>query len=243
MSWKENLSEKLSALSTAEFDYIETKDISRASEIDLKNSGIYMEATIIYFEIKNLPFMLKEHGRRKVAQTYTMYREVLASIAEPAGAFINCFSPNAFLIIYPGKEESLKAAAAGAMKITHAISVTFKDQFNSISGLEFAMGLDHGHIMGTKNLSDNNIESITWFGSSVYKAMRICRECSRPFYVGISSVIYHNLDEDMRVITRRILGIKKRIDIWSKVSYQYDNVKKHLYQTNQKISPEEEEKE
>ena len=239
MSWKETLSEKLSALTSTEFEYLETPDINRASEIDLNNSGIYMEATVIYFEIKNVPFMLKEHGRRKVAQTYTMYRELLASIAEPAGAFINCFSPNAFLVIYPGKDDSMKEATKGAMRIVNAISVIFKDQFGSNSGLEFAMGLDHGHIMGSKNLSDNNVESITWFGTSIYKAIRISKECSRPFYVGISGVIYHTLDEDMRVITRRILGIKKRVEIWTKVTYQYDNVKKHLYQTNQKLTLEE----
>ena len=75
MSWKEDLTSKLSALSTAEFEYIETKDINRVSEIDLNCSGIYMEATVIYFEIKNLTYMLKEQGRRKVAQAYTMYHE------------------------------------------------------------------------------------------------------------------------------------------------------------------------
>lgn len=240
MSWKESLGEKLSKLATTEFDYVETNDINRASEIDLNNSGIYMEATVIYFEIKNLPFMLKEHGRRKVAQAYTMYHELLASTAKPAGAFVNCFSPNAFLVIYPGKDEVMNEAVKGAMKIANAITVIFKEQFSKISGLEFAMGLDHGHIMGSKNLSDNNIESITWFGTCIHKAMRISKECARPFYVGISGILYHSLEEDMRVITRRILGIKKRIDIWTKVTYQYDNVKKHLYQTNQKISPEEE---
>ncbi len=238
MSWKETLSEKLATLTEAEFDYIETRDISRAKEIDLNNSGIYMEATVIYFEIKNIAFMLKENGRRKMAQTYTMYREVIASIVERDGAFVNCFSPNSFLIVYPGKDESLKAACIGAMKIADAISHTFKAQFSSISGLEFAMGLDHGHIMGTKNLSDNGMEHITWFGTSIYKAMTICKNCSRPFYVGISGIIFHNLDEDMRVRTRRILGIKKRTEVWNKVSYQYDNVKKHLYQTNQKIDIE-----
>lgn len=240
MSWKETLSEKLTTLNEAEFDYIETRDISRVKEIDLNSSGIYMEATIIYFEIKNIAFMLKEHGRRRMAQAYTMYRELIASIVEPDGAFVNCFSANAFLIVYPGKDESLKTACIGAMKIATAISQTFKLQFSSISGLEFAMGLDHGHIMGTKNLSDNGIERITWFGTCIYKAMTICRECSRPFYVGISGIIYHNLDENMRIQTRRILGIRKRVEIWNKVTYQYDNVKKHLYQTNKKIDIEEE---
>ena len=38
------------------------------------------------FEIKNVPFMLKENGRRKTALAYTMYREVLKTIADKSGA-------------------------------------------------------------------------------------------------------------------------------------------------------------
>ena len=72
MSWKDTLGEKLTAYSKSEFEYIETKDVSDASKISLGCSGIYMEATIIYFEIKNFHYILKENGRRKIAQTYTM---------------------------------------------------------------------------------------------------------------------------------------------------------------------------
>ena len=241
MSWTDDLTEKLSALSSAEFEYVETKDISRVSEIDLNCSGIYMEATIIYFEIKNLTYMLKEQGRRKVAQAYTMYREVLSAIAEHDGAFVNCFSPNAFLIVYPGKEDNFTVAVKGAMKIAHALSEDYKSKFAHINGLEFAMGMDHGHIMGTKNLSDvNGMEHLSWFGTCIYKAMRICRECSRPFYIGVSGNIYHNLGEDLRITYRRILGLKKSVEVWTKVTYQYENVKKHLYQTNHKIPMDEE---
>lgn len=235
MSWKEDLTEKMTALSKAEFNYIETKDISRAAKIDLDCSGIYMEATIIYFEIKNLPYLLKEQGRRKVAQAYTMYHDVLNAIAEPDGAFVNCFAPNAFLVVYPGREEVLSDAVKGAMKIAYAITETYKKEFATIPGLEFAIGMDQGHILGTKNLSDNGMEHVSWFGSCVYKAMRICKECSRPYHVGVSGTIYHSLGEDMRVSTRRILGIKKSVEVWTKVTYQYENVKKHLYQTNHKI--------
>ena len=241
MSWTEDLTTKLSALSTAEFDYIETKDISRADDIDLNCSGIYMEATVVYFEIKNLTYMLKEQGRRKVAQAYTMYREVLGAIAEQNEAFVNCFSPNAFLIVFPGKDENFPKAVKSAMKIAYALSETYKSEFAHISGLEFAMGMDHGHIMGTKNLSDTDMVHMTWFGSCIYKAMRICKECSRPFYIGVSGTIYHSLGEDMRIYYRRILGLKKSVEVWTKVSYQYENVKKHLYQTNHKIPLEGEE--
>ena len=239
MSWKEDMTEKLSALSKAEFDYIETKDISRVSELDLNCSGIYMESTVIYFEIKNINYMLKELGRRKVAQAYTMYREVLGAIAEQTGGFVNCFSPNAFLVIYPGKEETYASAIKGAMKITYALTNTFKEEFAHITGLEFAMGMDHGHIMGTKNLSDTSMEHITWFGTCIYKAIQISKACTRPFYIGIAGTIYHSLPENLRITYRRILGLKKSVEIWTKVSYQYDNVKKHLYQTNHKLALDE----
>ena len=232
----EQLGQSLSIQSDAEFDYIETMDIHEASKVDLGDSGIYMEATVIYFDIKNLSYMLKENGRRKTAKAYSMFQKVLTAVAEHTGAFVNCFSFDSFLVVYPGKEESIKDAVTGALNISYMLSETYKQQFESVSGLEFAMGLDHGHIMGVKNLSDNGDVHITWFGQCILKARRICRECARPFYVGVSGMVYHSLDEDLRISTRRILGIKKKVEIWTKSSYQFDNVKKHLYQTNHKFS-------
>jgi len=49
MSWNETLGNKLSSYADAEFNYIETKDVNDASRIDLGCSGIYMEATVVYF--------------------------------------------------------------------------------------------------------------------------------------------------------------------------------------------------
>lgn len=234
------LKEKLTKYVEAEFDYIDTKDITRADDIDYGCSGLYMEGTVVYLEIKNLQYLIKDSGRRKSALAYTMMHEVVTSIIEKQGAFVNCFSPSALLIVYPGKEEANKEAVKGAMRIANALSETYKHQFSEITGFEFAMGIDHGHIMGTKNLSDNGYNHITWFGSSIFKAMRICKECARPFYIGISGSIYHGLDEELRITERRILGIRKKVEIWTKVTYQYENVKKHLYQTNHKISLDEE---
>lgn len=236
MSLKASIEEKLTALASSEFTYIETPDIKRAEEIDYNCTGIYMEATIIYVQIKNIPFLLKENGRRKIAQIYTMFREVLAAVAESDGGFVNCYSPESFLVIYPGKETVMKNAVRGALKISSVLSESLKTHFGNLTGLEFGIGIDHGHIMGTKNLSDNGIECLTWFGSGIMKAKAISHECARPYYVGISSIVFHGLDEELLVTTKRILGIKKRVELWTKLSFQYENTKKHLYQTNHKIA-------
>lgn len=240
MSWQAQLSEKLTALSQTEFHYIESGDVGRSSEIDFGCSGIYMEATVIYFEIKNFEYLLKENGRRKLAQVYTMFHTVLNSITEQTGGFVNCFSPGALLAVYPGKEEINSHAVRCALKMAYAITHDFKTQFEIIPGLEFAIGMDHGHIMGTKNISDNRYEFLSWFGSCIYKAKRICSQCARPYHVGISSILYHNLSEDLISKKKSILGITKKVDIWTKVTYQHENVKKHLYQTNHKLSLDEE---
>ena len=235
MSWQESLTEKLNTLAASEFEYIETPNIKEASKLNSECTGIYMEATVIYFEIKNLAYLLKENGRRKCAQTYTMCKELLTAIAEQHGGFVNCFSPYALLIVFPGKDEAIKQAVIAAFKISYAISEGFKQQFATNPGMEFAMGIDQGHIMGTKNLSDNGNEQITWFGTCIYKASRVCKECARPFYIGVTSLVYHSLGEDLRMATRRILGIKKSVEVWTRVSYHYENVRKHLYQTNHKL--------
>lgn len=235
MSWKQALEEKLSSLANAEFDYTETSDLSKTKSLDLGCTGVYTDSTVIYFEIKNMTYLLKENGRRKTAQVYTMYNEVLRTLAEKTGGVLNCFSPSSFLIIYPGKEEAIKRAVSTALKIVYALTEVYKHQFKEVSNLEFAMGIDHGHIMGTKVMSDYGMEHITWFGSCIYKAIRICKECARPFYVGVSGSVYHNLSEDLKTTTRRILGLKKSVEMWTKISYQYENVKKHLYQSNHKF--------
>ncbi len=238
MSWTESLGQKLSAYAETEFDYIETSDINDAAKIGPGNTGLYMEATVIYFEIRNESYILKEHGRRKMAKAYSMVGEILTAIAQQAGAFVNSYSPHAYLVVYPGKE-NFKQVVTSAMNITYALTEAYHHQFSFLPGFEFAMGMDHGHILGTMVKSDNGQSHLTWFGSCIHKAIRICAESARPFYLGVSGSIYHNLGEDMRTTQRRILGIKKSVDIWTKITYQYENVKKHLYQTNHKISLDE----
>lgn len=240
MSWKEDLGKNLKAYTDTEFDYIQTKDIREAEKINCGSSGIYMEASVIYFTIKNIHYILHEHGRRKAVQGYKMFKEVLSVMAERSGGFVNCFCPTGFLIVYPGDESVNRTAIENAMKISYAIDHEYRNLFSFIPGLEFAMGIDHGHIMGTKTQNENNHEGLTWFGSCIYKAESIAKECARPFYVGITSTMFHALDEDLRVVQRHILGVKKTVDIWAKVSYQYNNEKKHLYQTNHKLSIDDE---
>ena len=92
--------------------------------------------------------------------------------------------------------------------------------------------IDIGNVLGTKVKSDFDYSEVIWFGKAINKAMTICHECNRPYFVGVSGTIYNHLDENLKVTTKRIIGIKKQVELWNRLSYQFENEKKHLYQTN-----------
>ena len=240
MNLKQIITEKFGSLSEEQFKYIESTDINRASEVRDNISGIYMEASVVYLGIKSISAVVKENGRRRTALAYAMIHDVAEAIAKQNEGFVNCYSSESFLIVFPGKDAANNAAVKASLQIAGALYNTFRDQLSAVANLEFAMGIDHGHIMGTRNASDNGPGHLTWFGSTISKAKRISFECARPFHVGLSSIVFHNIDDDLKTTQRRIIGIKRTVDMWTKLSYTYENDKKHLYQTNHKIDIEEE---
>ena len=118
MDWKESLAEKLTTYSDAEFDYIETNNISEASKIDLGCTGIYMEATIIYFEIKNFPISSRKTADARPLKPTPCSRRCLPPSPSKHDAFVNCFSPNAFLVVsIPARKNRWKRAVKGALRL------------------------------------------------------------------------------------------------------------------------------
>lgn len=239
MSLKQTIIEKTNALSGADFNYTVTNDFEGFEALDHDCSGLVMDATVLYFEIKNLPFLLKT-GKRLAARMYKFYYHALREICDQTGGYLNCYSPTSFLLIYPKERFEVADVVDIAIKTADLISTGLRETIEQHSHINFGIGVDKGNLLATKALSDGRHEHAAWFGTTIDKAIAICRECTKPYYVGISGTVYQHLDEEHRVATKRILGIKKHVDIWTTVTYQFDNVKKHLYQTNFHKSFEEE---
>lgn len=231
MSIAQNTLTKTNELSDVEFSYSITSDFNYISSLDDNCSAIVMDATVIYFEIKNLSVMLKT-GKRLAARVYKMYYHGLMEVCKETDGILNCYSPNSFLLIYSKDKHDISYVVDTALKIADLFSNKLKEPFEKQCHLNFSMGIDNGNILGTKAISDARNYHMVWLGSTIDKAKTICQKSIRPFYVGVSGTVYHHLNEDLLTTTKRILGIKKRIEIWERVSYEFENVKKHLYQTN-----------
>lgn len=231
MSLTQDILNKVNTLSDVEFDYSTTSDFGNIVPLNDDCSAIVMDATVVYFEIKNLPILLKT-GKRLTARVYKMYYHVLRDICQKSGGCLNFYSPNSFLLIYPKDKHTVSDVVNIAFQIADLLSLKLRETFEKHTHTNFSMGIDNGNILGTKTINGDNFCQTIWFGTAIDKAATIAQKCLRPFFIGISGTVFHHLDDELRTTTKRILGIKKQVDIWERVSYQYDNVKKHLYQTN-----------
>lgn len=231
MSLTQEILEKTTALSDVEFEYTTTSDFSLTQSLNDDCNAIVMEATVIYLEIKNIDVLLKT-GKRLAARIYKFYYNALKRICQETGGHLNCYSPHGFLMIYPKSEYDMSYVVDVAMKTADLISVGVREPFEKHSHCNFAIGVDNGNVLGTKTFTENGENHIAWFGHTIEKAIVISHLCQRPFFVGISGTVFHHLDDSLKKTTKRILGIKKEVDIWTRVSYEFENVKKHLYQTN-----------
>ena len=239
MSFIKDIFQKTTELSDAEFDYSITSDFNFIDSLNEDCTAIVMEATVVYFEIKNIPVLLKT-GKRHAARVYKIYYNALHEICKHTGGFFNCYSPTSFLMIYPKEKFDLATVVNIAMKTADLISIGLREPIEKLCHNNFSIGVDHGNILGTKTLCNGKSNQIVWFGRTIEKAITISSLSQRPFFVGISSKVFHDLDESMTKTTKHILGIKKEVDVWTRMSYQFENVKKHLYQTNFHKSFEEE---
>lgn len=231
MNFTQEIQEKAAALSEVEFDYTTTSDFTSAKNLNDDCNAIVMEATVIYLEIKNIDILLKT-GKRLAARVYKLYYNALKRICQETGGHLNCYSPHGFLMIYPKSKYDMTYVVDVAMKTADLICVGLKDSLEKHAHNSFALGVDNGNILGTKTANDIDNNQIAWFGNAIEKAIVISKLCQRPFFVGISGTVFHHLDESLQKTTKRILGIKKEVDMWTRVSYQFENVKKHMYQTN-----------
>ena len=231
MSLTQDILTKTAELSNVDVTYTNTSDFNYIDTLDTDCSAIVMEATVIYFRIKNVPLLLKT-GKRLAARMYKIYYNALQEVCKNTGGYFSCNSPYSFLMIYPKHNFNVTYVVDIAIKTASLFCTTLRDSVEKHSHLSFSMGIDYGNILGTKVIDNDNFSHIVWFSPDIEKAKTIANECQRPFFVGVSGTVYHHLDESLKKTSKRILGIKKEVDIWNRVSYEFDNVKKHLYQTN-----------
>lgn len=213
-----------------EFAITETSNLSEVNNLNNEMSAIVSSATVLYINLKNMPYIIKNDGKRAASKTYKIFHEVLEIFAKETNAYLIDHNSSSILMVYPSSIKEIDTHIENAFKLSYVLGKELVKNITQFGSLNFSIGIDHGRILGTKC---NN--GILWYGTCIDKAAAISELCLKPSYLGISGLIYSEISENLKTITRHILGIPKKEPAWVKGSYQFENERKHYYSSNHTI--------
>lgn len=226
MKADEEIIKQVKEIITQDFSFLETKDIQSEAISQEKLEAIVISSNVLFVHVKQLMNITENQGKRFAAKIFKLYRQVIQVYAEQTNAIFEIYDPNSFLIIYPGQKEEARIAVKHAMHLTHILTETLKAYAEHFNQMDFAIGIDHGRILGT------NEGRIIWQGMCIEKAKKISEMCLKPYRIGISRMVYSILEENDKVITKHILGmIPQKEEIWLRNSYDFANAHRHFYVT------------
>ena len=234
---KKELIEEIEAIISEKFDVEDVDyvpDISN-SKLTFGNFGLQFDATVLYIDMRESTEILEKHNNPIVAKIHMAYFKAITHIVKLLGGEIRSFNGDSMLVFFQGtKTKTLNNAVTAAMKINYII--TNQDGINPIlkkySAIDFGIGIDYGKILCTKiGLPRNqNNQDLIWIGRAVNKSTKISCERKSPNHIGISKLVYENLDDDTK------FGIQTwtnhKVDMWTCSLINYNNKQEYIYFTN-----------
>lgn len=231
MSLIDDISNKMDALQNEEFSITETQAIDSIENLDDGLSAIVTSATVFFINIKNIPFIVSNDGKRAASKTYKLYQEALRLFANETNGVLVNYTNSSILIIYPTSIKEIDTHINNAFQLSYLIGRALPQKYPELSNINISVGIDHGRILGTKC-----VHGSLWYGSCIDKAAAISAACVKPSFIGVSRLVYSEISESLKNITiHRVLGFSKKEQAWQKSSYQLGNESKHFYSTRHNI--------
>lgn len=235
------IASKVKSILDTKFDYddISTVPDIADSRLTFGNKGLKFEATVIHVDLRSSTELLNKHNKPTLAKIHKAYFHVIVTIADILGGEIRSFNGDSMLVFFPGTTKTtLSQAVKAAMKMKYLLGVDdsgVSNQFKKYSEIDFGIGIDDGKILCAKigKGRDSNNQDLIWLGNAVNKAVKIGDNQKSPYQVGISSYVYSNLLDDVKYHEEKdYLGKIKKINMWSKNVFNYNNRLENYYYTS-----------
>lgn len=235
------IASKVKSILDTKFDYddISTVPDLADSRLTFGNKGLKFETTVIHVDLRSSTELLNKHNKPTLAKIHKAYFHVIVTIADILGGEIRSFNGDSMLVFFPGTTKTtLSQAVKAAMKMKYLLGVDdsgVSNQFKKYSEIDFGIGIDDGKILCAKigKGRDSNNQDLIWLGNAVNKAVKIGDNQKSPYQVGISSFVYSNLLDDVKYHEEKdYLGKIKKINMWSKNVFNYNNRLENYYYTS-----------
>jgi len=238
MTLKNDIIAKAKEIESAKFEvtpinYVPTID---TSALTFGCTGLEFDATVLYIDMRGSTKVLNSHQKRVVAKLHMIYYHAVVKVAKVNGGEIRSFNGDSLLVFFEGTAKSiLSKAVKTAMQIRYSITHLVNDKLKSYMDIDFGIGLDYGKILATKvglGGSDTN-KDLIWIGNAVNKSTVISDNCKSPNYVGISKLVYDNLEDYVKYGTEKdFFGYDRKVDMWTSSTFLYNGKHETFYTTS-----------
>jgi len=197
--------------------------------------GLEFEATVLYIDMRGSTAMLNKHQKRVIAKIHMIYYHTIVKIAKATGGEIRSFNGDSLLVFYQGTTTStLSNAVKAAMQMRYAITNLINETLKNYIDIDFGIGIDDGKILATKVGvgRDDTTKDIIWIGHPVNKSTKISDDCKAPYYIGISKLVYDNLEDRVKYRKESFFGREEKCDIWKQSSFEYNEKYENFYYTS-----------
>lgn len=209
------------------------------SKLTFGNKGLQFEATTLYIDLRESTKILNKHNKSTIAKIHKAYLFTTVKIATSLGGQVRSFNGDSVLAFFQGTTKTtLSNAVKAAMQIRYMIANSesgINTLLSKYSAVDFGIGLDDGKILCVKVGvgGDENTKDLIWIGNPVNKSVVISDDCKANHYIGISSYVYSNLNDDVKYGTQKnYLGQDEKVDMWTAHRILYNGSYETFYKTS-----------
>jgi adenylate cyclase len=241
MGLKSEITEKVKDILDTNF---ETEEVTYVPEITnskltFGNKGLLFEATVLYIDLRDSTAILNKHNKSTIAKIHKAYLHTTVKIATSLGGDVRSFNGDSVLAFFQGtSKRSLSNAVKAAMQIRYMLAHS-ESGINTLlakySAVDFGIGMDDGRILCVKVGigGDDNTKDLIWIGNAVNKSVVISDNCKASEYIGISSYVYSNLEDDVKYGTQKnYWGQVEKVDMWKPYQIVYNGKYETFYKTS-----------
>jgi len=241
MGLKSEITEKVKDILDTNF---ETEEVTYVPEITnskltFGNKGLLFEATVLYIDLRDSTAILNKHNKSTIAKIHKAYLHTTVKIATSLGGHVRSFNGDSVLAFFQGtSKRTLSNAVKAAMQIRYMLAHS-ESGINTLlakySAVDFGIGMDDGKILCVKVGigGDDNTKDLIWIGNAVNKSVVISDNCKASEYIGISSYVYSNLEDDVKYGTQKnYWGQVEKVDMWKPYQIVYNGKYETFYKTS-----------
>lgn len=150
--------------------------VPSADALTFGNSGIRIDATVLYADIRGSTTMVDELPDTRAAEYYKAFLHCCAKIVKAEDGTITAYDGDRLMAIFVGRDQAIEAIRA-ALKISRAVSKIINPQFQAVYGtmhrrFTHTVGIDCGVMLAAK--TGVRVDSdLVWVGAAANYAAKL----------------------------------------------------------------------